>query len=522
MDNASIGPEPPAAVSGASSAEGTGHSSRAVRNAGLSIAGVVVGTGVLFLSTPLLLRGLGSSGYGIFTLALAVSGVLGLVDFGTATAVTYELAKARHDPANSVTRAVTGTAMGISLTLGAICSLVLFGLAPELTALLNVEASSRAACTMALRIAGVLLAVRFVTSVLNAVFAAYQRFGWLTIFTVAGPTLSTLAALAAVWRGGGAPAATAGASLGSAASLAAQWLTLRRAFPAVALIPQFSRESFNRLWRFGSAAFLTQICGVLLVYADKFIVTRLAGIEAVGDYSVVFSIAFRVQIVLAAMAVVVFPMTSEFAGTADHRRLSQLYAEALRVCLFTGILLLIPLLTLDRMFLTLWISPEFGQRLQWVFSLLSVSSFMLGALVVPHHVLNGLGLPQVNLLAAALVLGVSIVGNLLLVPRFGILGAGAAAVVAVAPGFLLVREAEKALGARGTAARLGARALVVGAISLLIGVFAAAFTLPSWTNLVWLTAAQLVVIAGIARVCGLIESTDVALLTRAFSGQSAR
>ncbi len=99
MGNATIGPEPPAAaLSDAAFADGTGHSSRAVRNAGLSIAGVVVGTGVLFLSTPLLLGGLGSSGYGIFTLALAVSGVLGLVDFGTATAVTYELAKARHDP----------------------------------------------------------------------------------------------------------------------------------------------------------------------------------------------------------------------------------------------------------------------------------------------------------------------------------------------------------------------------------------------------------------------------------------
>jgi O-antigen/teichoic acid export membrane protein len=489
------------------------HAWRAARGAAQSLAGLIIGTAVLVLATPLLLEALGSDGYGIFTLALAVSGILGLLDLGTGQAVTYELSRARHDRSPADAKRIVQSAAGLSLVLGGAGSAILAVGAPTLTTWLDIDPASRDTCTAALRLAGLLLAVRLVGSPLTGMFAAHQRFGLSAIFSVAGPSLATTGALIAAFAGGSAAAATMGAVAGALLVLTIQVLSAMALFPEFGMVPSLDPPMLRRLWRFGGYASLAQVCGVLLTQLDKFLITDLVGLSAVGDYSVVYGIAFRLQIVLASLAVVVFPMVSDFARAADTRRMFELYSESFRLCSFTGILLLAPAIGLSRPFLALWISPDFAERMHAVLGILAVSSFLLGAAVVPHHLLNGRGMPHVTAITAAICLIVSIAANLLLARPFGLPGAAVAALLAMTPSLLLVWMAERSLGVRGIGLAILGRAFLLGAAGAGFGWWLGTYV-TSWAALVGAAGVIMVFVALLGWVTRLVGPSDWLLLLR--------
>jgi O-antigen/teichoic acid export membrane protein len=86
-------------------------------------------------------------------------------------------------------------------------------------------------------------------------------------------------------------------------------------------------------------------------------------------------------------------------------------------------------------FLRLWIGPEFAAESAWTGQVLAFSFIFRGAFVPYHGLFQGLGKPQ-YLTVIYLGSGLTILGlNLLLIPAFGLAGAGYAYLIALAWGF---------------------------------------------------------------------------------------
>ena len=197
---------------------------------------------------------------------------------------------------------------------------------------------------------------------------------------------------------------------------------------------QFDRELLRRMNRFGLPLVPSGVALWALNFSDRFFLARLAGQDDVGRYSLGVRIA-------SAMVLLLFAFRTAWPAFAysidDDREARRTYAFVLTYLLFVAC----------------WLSLALGVLAPWLVQVLAPSNeaFWPGATVVAPLAFAGalwgaytvvaigigrLRRTQFNWVITGSAAAVDVALNLLLIPRYGIEGAAAAAVVAFAVMFL--------------------------------------------------------------------------------------
>jgi O-antigen/teichoic acid export membrane protein len=95
----------------------------------------------------------------------------------------------------------------------------------------------------------------------------------------------------------------------------------------------------------------------------------------------------------------------------------------------------VPLAVLMEDFLRLWISDDFATQSGFVATIVAASCLVRGAFLPYEALFRGLGKPQYYLVVVALASGTVLLTDLILIPRFGLAGAGYAYCLAPIWGF---------------------------------------------------------------------------------------
>jgi len=119
-----------------------------------------------------------------------------------------------------------------------------------------------------------------------------------------------------------------------------------------------------------------------------------------------------------------------------HNETQGLYLDVTWAMLCATIVLFVPLTILFPDFLRLWISIEFAQKSAWIGQLIAFSCIFRGAFIPFVSLLGGLGKPQYYSLISLAVGLTSLITNLLLIPKFGLSGAGYAYIVEISCSFI--------------------------------------------------------------------------------------
>ena len=138
--------------------------------------------------------------------------------------------------------------------------------------------------------------------------------------------------------------------------------------------------------------------------------------------------------VIAAGAAVLFPKFSVDKINEDIKLIFKKYTLLflmLSIILFSTLSLIIP------EFLALWISPEFAEQAKDIAIILAVSCMIRGAAPVYMNLFKGIGKPVYNLYAIISSSLIIVVLDLILIPIYGINGAGIAYLVSPLPIFLI-------------------------------------------------------------------------------------
>jgi O-antigen/teichoic acid export membrane protein len=223
-------------------------------------------------------------------------------------------------------------------------------------------------------------------------------------------------------------------------AVAAFAVLARRLLPEIRLRPGFDRATFRMLARFSLLKFANNVSTNTVMQIDKVLVGALLSLAAVGYYFVPLQLAQRLTTVVGAVAVAFLPAASALHGRADRERLVELYLRATKVVAVLGLPLASLLVVFAHPILQFWIDPHFADKATLTLQALAVGYGINIFSTIPAITSDSLGRPGVTAAFSVASAALNVCLSLLLIPRFGILGAALAITinsVVLVPYFLL-------------------------------------------------------------------------------------
>lgn len=345
------------------------------------------------LAVPWLVDALGLVGFGVFSLALAAVGYLGLFDLGFGRALTRLVADRRgRDAAREIPELVHSALITLGmLGLVAAAAVVAAG-ADTPSRWLRLSEQDAAALRAALPWLAACLPFAIGVPALTGVLEGHMRFDVSAMARAAGGTAAALAPVLATFVQPTLPWAMAGLCLARAATYVVLAVTLLRVVPALRCRPRVRAAAVRLLIRDGGWLTVTNLVGPLMASLDRFAIGRWVSVASVSHYAAPYEALTRVWAIPDALLGVMFPALA-LAGNNPQRQ-RDLVDGSLRVML----ILLTPLLGAAVIFapelLHAWVGPELARPASPVARWLAVGVLANGLVRVPFVFLQACGRPD--------------------------------------------------------------------------------------------------------------------------------
>jgi O-antigen/teichoic acid export membrane protein len=188
---------------------------------------------------------------------------------------------------------------------------------------------------------------------------------------------------------------------------------------------QYSRELFGQLIFFGLPAMLTIFGNNLLQYTDTLLLTYFTDLASVGLYQVAVPLSALVLYLAHAASVVATPITSELLMLKKKKELKN-GIEILHKYLFLAV---VPIAAVLIAFPEIFITNLFGNKFlgaTTALRILAAGAVFYTLAYSNLSILFGLGKPKYNTLVMLATAGVNIILDIILIPKYGIIGAASA------------------------------------------------------------------------------------------------
>lgn len=418
---------------------------RFARNVSWTLAGQAGIMAVNFFSVPYLLRGFGSEAYGVYLLMYAVGGYLGLFQFGAGRATIKYVAEACAAGEHGALRdAVRHSALIHFLGVGAASAALWLAAGPLARSVFEVPFHYRTHALWLFRAAAVGGVFAAGVQWVSASFQGFQRFAWPSSLGMLQAALMPLGLVAVLACGRGLGAAAVWYAAVQVGTFAVGYWALRQV-----LREHPGREgalAFRPFARYGLSFWPTTLSNVASTQIDKVFVASTLTISELTYYAVPSGVLQRLQTLPSAMAHALMPVLSEVECAESKGELVRIYLRAARALFALSLPALGLLLILMPQLLGLWLGPAFADSATGAARLLVLTQVFAVAFHAPNSLAGGLGggrLVSTTCWAQALL---SLALWPVLIPRYGIAGAAAGALVAQAlPTIYFLHQAHRLL-----------------------------------------------------------------------------
>lgn len=390
-----------------------------------TLGGSVLPLAVSFISTPFIIRFLGSEAYGVLLLVGLIPTYFSFADFGMSVASTKFASEAYGEGDRSKEGSVVRTAALIALISASVVAVPIFIFSHPIVTALNVPAHLLGEASVALKIAAAAFVLSILVSVVNSPMLARLRMDLNTI-TSAGPKILFAGVTPVIlYMGGGIVDALTWALIVGAAAFGICLFLSGRLLPEL-FTPGVRRDLFPPLVRFGGAWFVAMIAATLLVNLEKLLLTKMVSVTALAYYSVAFTFANMATIFAQAMIQSLIPAFSQLLAPGKRAEFDALFARSIRPNLIWLLPALMGMFVIAEPFFTIWAGEEFGRNSTLPFYFLLIGLFFNLQATVPYIAITAVG--RTDLFAGLywIELLIYAAGAFLLISNFGIVGAAVA------------------------------------------------------------------------------------------------
>jgi O-antigen/teichoic acid export membrane protein len=366
------------------------------RNSMLNLLGQVLPLFVGVATIPYIVRGLGTNGYGILSIAWMLLGYFGMFDLGLSRATTKFVAQ-HLDPAG-VHRlpGLIWTALALQLLMGLVGALLCAAFVPvSINHFFKMPADWAGEAKTSLFILCASLPILLVNNALRGVLEAAQRFDLSNYVKVPASISFYLMAALAIPFGVRVSGIVLLLVLCRFAATVAYFLLCLRVFPDLKKGFSISREAIRPLAAYGGWVTVSNTAGPIFAYIERFIIATVLSVGALTFYSAPFELISKIMIFPASVTAALFPVFS-YHGNKNGTIVSDMTSRTVKYLLFVMTPIVAVFVFFARQILQLWLGAEFASRSTVVLQLLAISFFLSAFAYIPYTSVQAVGRPDLK------------------------------------------------------------------------------------------------------------------------------
>ncbi|QXZ09309.1 flippase [Comamonas sp. Y33R10-2] len=408
------------------------------KNISINLFGTVIPFLIAIPAMGLVARIIGVEAFGLFTLALAISGTSSILDMGTTKALVREVAIYEEDDAH--VRKIFYTSFFVVIIISLFVVLLGFYFLGDFVVWLNVDEIKKSE----LKAAIILLFLSVPLTVLSLLCLGYyegvQDFLSLNKLKISNGLLISVMPLIAVFFYDNIFGAVLGILVARFISF---FINIRTIFKRIGFEISLDSAIVKRLFRFGGWLTISNIISVLMQYADRFIISNLSGAKNISAYTAPAEIISRITIIPTTLVKVAFP------SLVKEKEDEGIYAKTLSLLIIFGVVILIGGLFLGEWFLKIWLGSAFDSRSVLIFQILLGGVFFNILAQAPYLKIQSKGYSNITAYVHAFELIPYFFILFILIDKYSLLGVAIAWSIRMGADFLMLFSISKMKFLRG-------------------------------------------------------------------------
>lgn len=400
------------------------------RNAFANLTGMMAQIVIAFILSPFLVHTLGDTKYGIWTIAVAFTGYMNLLDLGLTSAVNKYVAKYSSLKDDRNVNAIVSTSFALFFLMGVIIVLLSPYMADLIVSLINIDKSLVGVVHLLIIIVSFDIAIFVISGLFKGIFGGFQHYSVINFTQVLSALYKAVMFYFFLSQGHDLIAMGLISISANIMIIFLFYYLLKKNYPQVSIeFSAVSKLSASKILHYSKFTFIAMMANQLIYYSDAFVIGYFMSAAAVTYYSIPWTLAEYTKKISMAISQTYTPAVSEIDARGDMEHIKSLYLSGTKYMIIISNLLAIGMIVLGGAFIALWMGEKYKELCETVLIILFINQIFQGPQQISYSILQGLAKQKYY---AYISMGVSVVNlilSILLVQKWGIVGVALGAAI---------------------------------------------------------------------------------------------
>ncbi len=328
----------------------------------LSYVSIILSTLVQLLYTPLLIRMLGQSEYGLYSLVSSIIGYLTVLDLGFGNAIIVYTAKYRAQKKYEEEKKLHGMFFVVYCLIGVLAGIIgilLYFLVPTIFGATMTSAELEKMKIMMLILA-FNLAMTFIFSIYSSIINAYEKFTFQKIMSILNTIMKPLLMIPLLFLGYKSITMCVVITIVNIIVLLSNYFYCKKKLNVSIKFMGFDKALFKTIFGYSFFIFLGVVVDKINWSVDQFVLGAVSGTIAVSVYSVASQInTLFVNLSTAVSSVLLPKMSKMVASKASNEEITNEFIKVGRIQYLIIFLMVSGLTLFGKEFIISWVGSEY-------------------------------------------------------------------------------------------------------------------------------------------------------------------
>ena len=396
------------------------------KNVASNYLGVMGSIVIAFFLSPFLVRTLGDTGYGVWSIIASLTAYMSLLDLGVTSAVAKYVSEHRSKSENKSTNEILASAIALLLFV----AIVLVAISPFIAAFIgrtySFDESYASIISTLIVVSAIDMAMVVISGALIGAISGLQRYDVLNIIRILIALLKAILFYVLLTNGYGLVGMASAALATNVLGAIIMYVFIRRKHKEMSFGFQHANlATSKKIIAFSKFTFITMVAGQIIYYSDAFVIGFFMSAAAITYYSIPWSLSEYTSVLLNSVSNTFMPVFSEQHSSGSMDALYDTYISATRLMLVLTNLICVGILTVGGDFIGLWMGEKYQARCTPILMILFAILIFKGPQTVSLALLQGMAKHSRYSLYNLILSFVNLALNIMLVQRYGLLGIAA-------------------------------------------------------------------------------------------------